>query len=302
MRTALGAAHAERREVLERQALEERLATERVDVTLPVDGGRAPGARHPVTTIQERVADLFLAMGWEIAEGPEAEAEWFNFDALNIGADHPTRTEQDTFYLAPEGSGVVLRTQTSPVQIRSLLARGVPTAIACPGRVYRADTVDATHLQTFSQCEGLVVDEGITMAHLKGTLDAFARGMFGDGIVTRLRPSYFPFTEPGAEVDVQCFVCRGTGSVTGGAGQERCPTCRGEGWIEWGGCGMVAPAVLRACGIEPVEDGGPWSGFAFGMGLERTLMQRHDIGDIRDLVEGDVRFTRAFGVLGGVEA
>jgi len=308
--TALAAAHAARREVLDAEAMALRLAAERVDVTLPVEPADAYGARHPVTTIQERVADLFLAMGWEIAEGPEVEAEWFNFDALNMAEDHPARSEQDTFFVAPAGSGVVLRTQTSPVQIRTLLSRPLPVYVASPGRVYRADTVDATHLQTFSQCEGLVVDEGITMAHLKGTLDAFARGMFGAGIVTRLRPSYFPFTEPSAEVDVQCFVCRGTGVVAaadgadradgadGAGGVARCPTCRGEGWIEWGGCGMVNPAVLRACGVVPVEDGGPWSGFAFGMGLERTLMQRHDIADIRDLVEGDARFTRAFGVEG----
>jgi len=292
VRAGLQAAYDARAGALAGAELDERLRSERVDVTLPTDRGRPAGARHPVTTIQERVADLFVAMGWEVAEGPEAEAEWFNFDALGLGPDHPARSEQDTFFVAPPGSGVVLRTQTSPVQVRSLLARPLPLYVACPGRVYRADTVDATHLQTFSQCEGIVVDEGITMAHLKGTLDAFASGMFGAGIVTRLRPSYFPFVEPGAEVDVQCFVCRGTGRLT----HSRCPTCKGEGWIEWGGCGMVAPGVLRACGVVPVEDGGPWSGFAFGMGLERTLMQRHDIADIRDLVEGDVRFTAAFGM------
>jgi len=295
VRVALQQEYDARLAVLRAAELEQRLAAERVDVTLPTDFGRLPGARHPVTTIGERVADLFVALGWDIAEGPEVEAEWFNFDALNMPPEHPARSEQDTFFVAPAGSGVVLRTQTSPVQVRSLLSRPLPMYVACPGRVYRADTLDATHLQTFTQCEGIVVDEGITMAHLKGTLDAFARGMFGDGIVTRLRPSYFPFVEPGAEVDVQCFVCRGTGSVTGpDGGAVRCPTCKGERWIEWGGCGMVAPAVLRACGVAPVEDGGPWSGFAFGMGLERTLMQRHDIADIRDLVEGDVRFTRAF--------
>jgi phenylalanyl-tRNA synthetase alpha chain len=178
------------------------------------------------------------------------------------------------------------------VQIRTLLSRELPVAIACPGRVFRADTMDATHLPVFSQVEGLLVDEGVTMAHLKGTLDHLAQAMFGPGTVTRLRPSYFPFVEPGAEVDYQCHVCHGVGTVA----DVTCPTCRGEGWIEWGGCGMVAPAVLRACGVVPVEDGGPWSGFAFGMGLERTVMARHRINDIRDLVEGDVRLTRAFGI------
>lgn len=293
VRAGLGAAFEAARATLEVAALAAQLAAERVDVTLPVDGGAPTGARHPLTVIQERVADLFVAMGWEIAEGPEVEAEWFNFDALQIGPDHPSRRDQDTLYVAPEGSGVCLRTQTSPVQIRSLLAREPPLYLACPGRVFRADTVDATHLPVFTQVEGIVVDEGITMAHLKGTLDAFAGGMFGAGIVTRLRPSYFPFTEPSAEVDLQCFVCGGSGTVGSAA---RCPTCKGDGWIEWGGCGMVAPGVLRACGIAPVEDGGPWSGFAFGMGLERTLMQRHGVADIRDLIEGDVRFTRVFGV------
>ncbi len=298
VRAALQTAYDARAAALADAELALRLAAERVDVTLPTDAGRLPGARHPVTTIAERVADLFVALGWEIAEGPEAEAEWFNFDALGLSEDHPARSEQDTFFLAPVGSGVVLRTQTSPVQVRSLLSRPLPVYVACPGRVFRTDTADATHLPVFTQVEGIVVDSGITMAHLRGTLDALAAGMFGAGIVTRLRPSYFPFVEPGAEVDVACHVCRGTGTVVGEAGAVRCPTCRGEGWIEWGGCGMVAPGVLRACGITPVEDGGPWSGFAFGMGLERTLMQRHGVADIRDLVEGDVRFTRAFGVEG----
>jgi phenylalanyl-tRNA synthetase alpha chain len=303
VRSAVQAAYAEREAALERERDAHVLVAERVDVTLPPDEGRTAGARHPLTLIQEQVSDVFLGWGWEIAEGPEVEASWFNFDALNIPAEHPARAEQDTLYVAPAGSGVVLRTQTSPVQVRSMLTRELPIYIACPGRVFRADTTDATHLPVFSQVEGLVVDEGITMAHLKGTLDALARAMFGPGVVTRLRPSYFPFVEPGAEVDYRCYVCRGTGTVAAAdparspapGAEERCPTCKGEGWIEWGGCGMVAPAVLRACGITPTEDGGPWSGFAFGMGLERTVMARHGVGDIRDLIEGDVRLTLALG-------
>ena len=261
------------------------LVEEAVDVTLPWD--RAPqGARHPLTTLQELVGDVFVAMGWEVAEGPEVEAEWLNFDALNLGADHPARTMQDTFWLEPADGGLVMRTHTSPVQARTMLERTPPIYVICPGRVFRTDELDATHTPVFSQVEGLVVDKGITMAHLKGTLDHFAEAMFGDGITTRFRPSYFPFTEPSAEVDLVCFVCRGVpGQV------EHCRTCKGEGWIEWGGCGVVNPRVLAACGI----DAETYSGFAFGMGLERTLMFRHGVSDMRDLVEGDVRFTTAFG-------
>ncbi|MDP9398554.1 MAG: phenylalanine--tRNA ligase subunit alpha, partial [Actinomycetota bacterium] len=264
------------------------LVEEAVDVTLPWDR-QPPGARHPLTTIQEQVADVFVAMGWEVAEGPEAETEWLNFDALNIGPDHPSRDESDTFFVAPEGSGVVLRTHTSPVQARSLLTRPLPVYVVCPGRTYRTDELDATHTPVFSQVEGLAVDEGLTLGHLKGTLDAFASAMFGAGLTTRLRPHYFPFTEPSAEVDLRCFVCRGA-SV--GNPEAPCRTCSSEGWIEWGGCGMVNPRVLVACGVDPER----YTGFAFGMGLERTLMFRHGIADIRDLVEGDVRFTRALGV------
>jgi phenylalanyl-tRNA synthetase alpha chain len=261
------------------------LVDEAVDVTLPYD--REPrGARHPLTTIQERVADVFVAMGWEVAEGPEAEAEWLNFDALNLGPDHPARTMQDTFWLEPADGGLVLRTHTSPVQARTMLSRQPPIYVICPGRVFRTDELDATHTPVFSQVEGLVVDRGITLAHLKGTLDHFAQAMFGDGITTRFRPSYFPFTEPSAEVDLVCFVCRGEAP-----GVDACRTCKGEGWIEWGGCGVVNPRVLTACGIDADE----YSGFAFGMGLERTLMFRHGVEDMRDIVEGDVRFTLAFG-------
>jgi phenylalanyl-tRNA synthetase alpha chain len=277
-----------RQAVLELERDERVLVEEAVDVTLPWD--RQPqGARHPLTTIQEHVADVFVSMGWEVAEGPEVEAEWLNFDALNIGPDHPARTMQDTFFVGSEDSGLVLRTHTSPVQARTMLERTPPIYVICPGRTFRTDELDATHTPVFSQVEGLAVDEGITMAHLKGTLDHFAEAMFGAGITTRLRPSYFPFTEPSAEMDLRCFVCRGE-SV--GNPDRPCRTCSSEGWIEWGGCGMVNPRVLVACGIDPDR----YTGFAFGMGLERTLMFRHGVEDMRDLVEGDVRFASAFGM------
>jgi phenylalanyl-tRNA synthetase alpha chain len=284
-RGVVSQALAERQAVLEAEHEARILVEEAVDVTLPWD--REPvGARHPLTTVQELVGDVFVAMGWEVAEGPEVEAEWLNFDALNLGPDHPARTMQDTFWLEPADSGLVLRTHTSPVQARTMLTRTPPIYVVCPGRVYRTDELDATHTPVFHQVEGLVVDRGISMAHLKGTLDHFAEAMFGPGITTRFRPSYFPFTEPSAEVDLVCFVCRGRSAAV-----EECRTCRGEGWIEWGGCGVVNPCVLTACGIDAEE----YSGFAFGMGLERTLMFRHGIEDMRDLVEGDVRFTLPFG-------
>ncbi|MEO8329854.1 MAG: phenylalanine--tRNA ligase subunit alpha, partial [Candidatus Nanopelagicales bacterium] len=264
------------------------LVEERVDVTLPVD--RLPrGARHPLTTLQERICELFVGMGYEVAEGPEVEAEWFNFDGLNIPPAHPVRDMSDTFFVESPESGVVLRTHTSPVQVRTMLTREPPIYVICPGRTFRTDELDATHTPVFGQVEGLVVDEGITMANLKGTLDHFASSMFGDGIVTRLRPHYFPFTEPSAELDVQCFVCRG--ASVGNPGRP-CRTCSSEGWIEWGGCGMVDPRVFVACGVDPDR----YTGFAFGMGIERTLMFRHGIEDMRDMVEGDVRFTLPFGL------
>jgi phenylalanyl-tRNA synthetase alpha chain len=238
--------------------------------------------------LTERVADLFVAMGFEWSEGPEVEAEWFNFDALNMPPDHPARTLQDTFWVESEESGLVLRTQTSPVQIRTMLRREPPIYAVSPGRVYRTDELDATHSPVFTQVEGLVVDEGITMAHLRGTLEHFARAMFGADTVTRLRPSYFPFTEPSAEMDLRCWVCHGD-SVNNP--DRPCRTCSSEGWIEWGGCGMVNPRVLVACGVDPER----YTGFAFGMGIERTLMSRHGAEDMRDMVEGDVRFARPFG-------
>ncbi|MFY9914976.1 MAG: phenylalanine--tRNA ligase subunit alpha, partial [Nocardioidaceae bacterium] len=285
-RGAVNAALARRSATLEAGQEQRMLVEETVDVTLPYD--RDPrGARHPLTTLQERIGDVFIAMGWEVAEGPEVEAEWLNFDALNLGPDHPARSMQDTLFLEPEDAGVVLRTHTSPVQARSMLSRDLPIYVICPGRTYRTDELDATHTPVFHQVEGLAVDKGLTMAHLKGTLDHFASAMFGEGITTRFRPSYFPFTEPSAEVDLVCFVCRGVEPEV-----QSCRTCRGEGWIEWGGCGVVNPRVLVAGGIDPDE----YSGFAFGMGIERTLMFRNGVEDMRDMVEGDVRFTLPFGM------
>ncbi|MQA13180.1 MAG: phenylalanine--tRNA ligase subunit alpha [Pseudonocardiaceae bacterium] len=272
-RAAAQAAYEERRAALTVERDARVLGEDAVDVTVPTD--RVPaGARHPITTLAERIADVFVGMGYEVAEGPELEAEWFNFDALNFGKDHPARTMQDSFYVAPEGSRQVLRTHTSPVQVRTLLERELPVYVVCPGRTFRTDELDATHTPVFHQVEGLAVDEGITMAHLKGTLDAFARAVFGQTSGTRLRPSFFPFTEPSAEVDVWFPERRG-----------------GPGWVEWGGCGMVNPNVLRACGVDTDR----YSGFAFGMGVERTLMFRHGIDDMRDMVEGDIRFAHAFG-------
>ncbi|MGI8457388.1 MAG: phenylalanine--tRNA ligase subunit alpha [Propionibacteriaceae bacterium] len=265
------------------------LAAERVDVTLPTDL-RPVGAVHPVTALMDEMCDVFVGLGWEVAEGPELETEWMNFDALNFIPDHPARTMQDTLFVDDvEGdgadAGLVLRTHTSPVQIRALLDRELPVYVVCPGRVYRADEFDATHLPVFHQIEGLVVDQGIHLGHLRGTLDAFATAMFG-ATRTRMRPNYFPFTEPSAEVDLQCFVCHGD-SV--GHPDRPCRTCNSEGWIEWGGCGIVNPRVLAAAGI----DTDVYSGFAFGMGVDRTLMFRNNCADMRDMIEGDVRFSRS---------
>jgi phenylalanyl-tRNA synthetase alpha chain len=283
---------AARQEQLERDRDERVLVAETVDVTLPFD--RVPaGARHPVTLTGDRLADVFVAMGYEVAEGPEVEAEWYNFDALNVPPDHPAREMQDTLFVAgPDEntrSGMVLRTQTSPVQIRSLLSRPLPLYVVSPGRVYRNEAKDATHLAAFHQIEGLAVDEGLTMADLRGAIQAFVDAMFGGGLATRLRPDYFPFTEPSGEVAMECHVCRGA-SVKPGA--DPCRVCKSSGWIEIAGCGMVNPRVLVACGIDPDR----YSGFAFGLGLERALMLAHGVSDIRDTVEGDVRFSRPFGM------
>lgn len=262
---------AERTIVLEAERDERTLQDEVVDISLPSERYRL-GALHPLTILKNEINDFFIAQGYGVAEGPELEAEWLNFDALNMPNDHPARSMQDTFFIEPEEAHLVLRTHTSPVQIRTMLEQTPPIYVICPGRTFRADELDTTHTPVFHQVEGLVVDKGISMAHLKGTLDLFAQKMFGDEVATRLRPAYFPFTEPSVEVDV-FFNGR---------------------WIEWGGCGMVNPKVLIACGIDPSE----YSGFAFGMGLERTLMFRHGITDMHDIVEGDIRFSRAFG--GGI--
>jgi len=267
------------------------LAEETVDVTLPWD--RVPGgARHPVTTISERLADVFVGMGYEIAEGPEVEAEWYNFDALNFPPDHPAREMQDTLFVAgPDGggSGMVMRTHTSPVQIRAMLSRPLPLYVVSPGKCFRSDPLDATHSPVFHQIECLAVDEGLTMADLRGAINAFVAAMFGEGLRTRLRPDFFPFTEPSADVSMECHICRGASTRPGA---PPCRVCRSQGWIEIAGCGMVNPRVLVACGIDPDR----YSGFAFGLGIERSLMSRHGLADIRDALEGDVRFSRAFGM------
>ncbi|MCS6711107.1 phenylalanine--tRNA ligase subunit alpha [Brachybacterium sp. EF45031] len=291
-----------RQEELAAAEEEAKLAEETVDVTA-VRPRRKRGAKHPLKTLEDRIVDVFVGMGWEIAEGPEIEAEWFNFDALNFDADHPARQMQDTFYIAaPEGadgasggargtsSGQILRTHTSPVQVRSLLERGVPLYIACPGRVFRTDEIDATHSPVFTQVEGLAIDKGLTMAHLVGTLESFAAALFGGAPITRLRPNYFPFTEPSAEMDFRCFHCDARLGLDHDA-DPGCRVCGGTGWIEMGGCGMVNPAVLRSAGIDPTE----YQGFAFGLGIERILMLRNGVEDMRDMVEGDVRFSQHYG-------
>jgi len=287
VRQAIAARQAELEDERDRRVLVE----ETVDVTLPWD--RVPrGARHPVTTVSERLADVFVGMGYEVAEGPEVEAEWYNFDALNFPPDHPAREMQDTIFVAgPDGgeSGMVLRTHTSPVQIRALLTRPLPVYVVSPGKCYRTDPLDATHSPVFHQIECLAVDEGLTMADLRGAIQAFVTAMFGEGLRTRLRPDFFPFVEPGMDVSMECHICRGASTRPGG---EPCRVCRSQGWIELAGAGMVNPKVLIACGIDPDR----YSGFAFGLGIERTLMVRHGVTDIRDTLEGDVRFSRALGV------
>jgi phenylalanyl-tRNA synthetase alpha chain len=252
-----------------------RLESEAVDVTAVATRWRA-GARHPLSLLTDRISDIFTGMGWEIAEGPELENEWFNFDAMNFDEDHPARAMQDTFFVEPLDSHLVLRTHTSPVQIRSLLERPLPVYIVAPGRVFRTDELDPTHTPVFQQVEGLAIDKGLTMANLRGTLDHFARAMFGDGAKIRLRPNYFPFTEPSAEMDVWQPNAKG-----------------GARWVEWGGCGMVNTNILRAAGIDPEV----YQGFAFGMGIERTLQFRNNMNDMRDMVEGDIRFSQQFGMV-----
>lgn len=249
------------------------LAAESVDMSAATIR-RSVGARHPLSLLMDSISEVFVGMGWEIADGPELESEWFNFDALNFDADHPARAMQDTFFVQPAEAKLVLRTHTSPVQVRSMLERKPPIYVLCPGRVFRTDELDATHTPVFHQVEGLAIDKGLTMAHLKGTLEHFARVMFGPEAKIRLRPSYFPFTEPSAELDVWHPNAKG-----------------GARWVEWGGCGMVNPNVLIASGINPEE----YSGFAFGMGIERTLMFRNGVRDMHDMVEADIRFSKQFG-------
>jgi len=273
-RNAISEALKSREDVLLSAEENRMLAQEQVDVSLSAQTSPR-GARHPLSLIMERAEDVFVAMGWDIVEGPELEAEWYNFDALNIGQNHPARSMQDTFFVAPDDSHLVLRTHTSPVQARTMLTRKPPIYIAAPGKVFRTDELDATHSPAFHQIEGLAIDKGLTMAHLRGTLEHFAKTMFGEEAKIRLRPSFFPFTEPSAELDLWFPAAKG-----------------GARWIEWGGCGMVNPLVLQACGIDANE----YSGFAFGMGIERTLMFRHTVTDMRDMVEGDIRFSRQFGM------
>lgn len=261
---------------LKENELKRRLAQERIDVTLP--GVTHPlGKRHPISQVLLEVQDIFQGMGFSIAEGPEVETDYYNFEALNLPKNHPARDTQDTFYIS---ENILLRTQTSPVQIRVMEKQKPPVRVIASGRVYRSDAVDATHSPIFHQIEGLVVDKGVTMADLKGTLEIFVKQLYGPDSVVRFRPHHFPFTEPSAEMDIMCFECHGKG----------CPLCKGEGWIELLGCGMVHPKVLTGVGIDPEE----YSGFAFGIGLERIAMRRYNIKDMRLFYENDVRFLEQF--------
>ena len=264
--------------ILEKAALEAKLKAETLDVTIP---GKevALGHKHPMYTVLDEIKQVFLDMGFEIMDGPEIELESYNFTKLNAPESHPSRDWTDTFYLT-EDSKILLRTQTSPMQIRAMEEHGVPIRMISPGRVYRKDEVDATHSPMFHQIEGMVIDKGVTMADLKGTLNAVMEELYGKGTVTRFRPHHFPFTEPSAEMDIQCYRCHGEG----------CPLCKGEGWIEILGCGMVHPKVLEMSGIDPNE----YSGYAFGIGLERMVMGRFKIDDIRLFYENDVRFLHQF--------
>ena len=276
VREAITADIARRTKELESAALAARLAAEEIDVTLP---GKAPaqGKRHPFEQVLGELKEIFLGMGFDIVSGPEVELDHYNFEMLNMPKSHPARDTQDTFYFT---ENVLLRTQTSPMQIRTMEKQKPPIRIICPGRVYRSDAVDATHSPIFHQCEGLVVDKGVTFSDLKGTLELFIKKLYGEDTVVRFRPHHFPFTEPSAEMDIQCYRCHGEG----------CPLCKGEGWIEILGCGMVHPQVLENCGIDPEV----YSGFAFGVGLERIAMMRYGIDDMRLLYENDLRFLKQF--------
>ena len=268
----LGAA----KEKMELEQMKHRLANETIDVTLPAKKNKI-GHRHPNTIALEEVEKIFVGMGFEVVEGPEIEKDYYNFEALNIPANHPAKDEQDTFYINKD---ILLRTQTSPVQVRTMEAKKPPIRMIAPGRVFRADEVDATHSPSFHQIEGMVIDKGITFSDLKGTLQLFVQKLFGKDTKVKFRPHHFPFTEPSAEMDVSCFKCGGKG----------CRFCKGEGWIEILGCGMVHPKVLKMSGIDPEE----YSGFAFGIGLERIALLKYEIDDMRLLYENDDRFLSQF--------
>ncbi|MEG1448621.1 MAG: phenylalanine--tRNA ligase subunit alpha [Oscillospiraceae bacterium] len=276
VRTEIEEAIEQTQKGLKEKALLAKLEEQKIDVTMP--GKRVEmGKKHPLSIVLDELKEIFLGMGFDIADGPEVEYDYYNFEALNIPKNHPARDTQDTFYI---NDNIVLRTQTSPVQIHVMENKKPPIRIISPGRVYRSDAVDATHSPVFHQVEGLVVDKNVTMADLKGTLEIFAKRLYGEDSVVRFRPHHFPFTEPSAEMDVRCFACNGEG----------CRLCKGEGWIEILGCGMVHPKVLENCGIDSEE----YSGFAFGMGLERIVMRRYNIDDLRLFYENDIRFLDQF--------
>ncbi len=276
VRTFIENAIEEKKETIQKAEMAEKIKAESLDVTMP-GAHNKKGTLHPLTKVLNDLEDIFIGMGFSIAEGPEVELDYYNFEALNIPKDHPARDTQDTFYINDD---VVLRSQTSPVQVRVMEKQAPPIRIISPGRVYRSDAVDATHSPVFHQVEGLVIDKGIKMSDLKGTLEVFVKKLYGDDTKLRFRPHHFPFTEPSAEVDISCFNCGGKG----------CRFCKGEGWIEILGCGMVHPKVLKNCGI----DTDIYSGFAFGIGLERVALFRYDIDDIRLLYENDTRFLEQF--------
>ena len=272
----------ETKKKLEEKAREEKMKQEVIDVTLPAKKINV-GHRHPNTIALEEVERIFVGMGYEVVEGPEIEYDLYNFEKLNIPANHPAKDEQDTFYINKD---IVLRTQTSPVQARIMEQGKLPIRMIAPGRVFRSDEVDATHSPSFHQIEGLVVDKNITFADLKGTLEEFAKQLFGPETKTKFRPHHFPFTEPSAEVDVSCFKCGGSGEIEG----HSCRFCKGSGWIEILGCGMVHPHVFEMCGIDPEE----YTGFAFGVGLERIALLKYEIDDMRELYKNDIRFLKQF--------
>ena len=276
VRAQIETAVREKLEIIKEKAIEQKLAAETLDITMPGKSNKQ-GRLHPLNTVLDDLIDIFQSMGFDVVDGPEVETDYYNFEALNVPADHPARDMQDTFYL---GENLLLRTQTSAAQIRTMKKRKPPIRIICPGRVFRADEVDATHSPVFHQVEGLVVDKGITMCDLKGTLEQFAHEIYGPDTKVKFRPSFFPFTEPSVEVDVSCSECGGKG----------CRVCKGSGWIEILGAGMVHPHVLSECGIDPEE----YSGFAFGIGLDRLTTTRYKISDIRLLFENDIRFLEQF--------